>query len=501
MAIAGIVSKKGEEISSKIVDMLAIMTHTKNSIAAFSLNEEIISKETTKSLEQGNTKGLMSVGYCGYPNEKGEYSIKALQREDGRIFIVGEGRTYFDRSDNQLKDRNYAISTVETIAHVIEEEHIDLLKRLTNCLSRINGFFSLAILTKEGIIVSRDTIGVEPLYWGENEDCCAIASERKALWRIGIKDVKAFPPGNISLVSKNGCIFSQPSILKKSSRFNMNIDNAAQELKSTLQRVITTYLGELDEIGVLFSGGIDSSLVAKMAGDLGLNVVLYTAGVEGSHDIDVAEKVADELGYDHYTNSIAFSSVEKYISKVVYAIEEERLMSVTVGFPLYAAAELASIQDNRLVLSGEGSDELFGGYSKYQRILQKSNYERLDEEMWRDILLMSEVNLQRDSAIAKASNIELLPIYMDMKVVDLAMSLPPQLKVVDGMDTLRKQVLRRTAKMVNLPDDVIYLPKKAAQYGSGSYKAIRTVARIRGFKNPHDYIKAIFGEVFKGFIA
>lgn len=193
MAIAGVVSKKGEDISLAIVRMLTTMTHAKSSIAVFSLNGEILSTEMIRSPEQGNTKELISVGYCGYPHEKEEHAIKTLEREDGRIFIVGKGRTYFDQAEDHIKTHNFAVSTIENVTHVIEEEHIDLFKRLVDCLSRLHGFFSLAVLSKERIIVARDSIGVEPLYWGLNEDCYAIASERKALWRIGINDAKAFP--------------------------------------------------------------------------------------------------------------------------------------------------------------------------------------------------------------------------------------------------------------------------------------------------------------------
>lgn len=289
--------------------------------------------------------------------------------------------------------------------------------------------------------------------------------------------------------------------LRKPGIVDIGLDAAAQKLKNVLQQVFETYLGGLSEVGVFFSGGIDSSLVAKIAGDMGLKVTLYTAGVEGSHDINVAEKSADELGYDHFMCSIPLSSVEEYISKIVYATEEEKLMTATVGLPLYAAAGLASIRDNRIILSGEGSDELFGGYTKYQRILQKNDHKRLDEEMWRDVLQMSEVNLQRDSAIAMANNIESLPLFMDMRVIELAMSFPTQFKVIDGMDMMRKHVLRKAAKLIGLPDSIVNLPKKAAQYGSGSNKALKILSIMRGYKHPQEYLKATFREVFRDLTA
>lgn len=496
MAIAGIISKKDENIADTMAKMLIAMTHAENSFADLALDKEIISIEAVKSHDLKDAEASTAIGCCGYPIEKEEFTIRALKEENENIFLVGVGRTYFDQTKEPIKSSS-ATWNVETITHIIEEDHHNLFKTILNIFPRLHGFFSFAILRKEEVIVARDVIGAEPLYWGENEDCYAFASERKALWRIGINDVTAFPPGHIASISKSGCTLSKALTLRKSRIADISLDAAAQELKNILQQVFKMYLGELSEVGVFFSGGIDSSLVAKIAGDMGLKVTLYTAGVEGSHDIDVAEKSADELGYNHYTCSIPLSRVEEYIPKIIYATEEEKLMNATVGIPLYAAAELASIQDSRIILSGEGSDELFGGYTKYQRILQKYDHKRLNEELWRDILQMSEVNLQRDSAIAIANNIELLPLYMDLRVIKLAMSFPTQFKVIDSMDMMRKHVLRKTAKLINLPDHIVNLPKKAAQYGSGADKALKMLAKMKGYKHPLEYVNATFREVFR----
>lgn len=199
LGIVGIVSKKDENISDTMAKMLTTMIHAENSFASLALNRDIISIENVKSHDLKDAEARMIIGCCGYHVEKEEPAIRALEEENENIFIVGTGRTYFGQSKETIKDHNPATWNVETIAHIIEEDHHNLFKRMLNSFPRLHGFFSFAILSREEVIVARDVIGAEPLYWGENEDCYAFASERKALWRIGIDDAKAFPPATSHL--------------------------------------------------------------------------------------------------------------------------------------------------------------------------------------------------------------------------------------------------------------------------------------------------------------
>ena len=506
MSIAGIVSKKNRNISDGMVKMLSTMKHVENAFVGLALNDDVIATEKWESCNLRDNRASMAIGCCGLSIEKEGFFPQPLKDCSGTMFLVWTGKIYnFDELKRSINSHNFrTMWNVETIVHMIEEEsrenHYNLFENVFSILPRLYGVFSFAVLRKEKVVVARDVIGAEPLYWGENEDYFAFASERKALWKIGINRATAFPPGYVASIERSGCVLSKALTLRKPRTVGISLDVASQKLKEAIQQAFKICLRGLSEVGIFFSGGVDSSLVAKIAGDLGIKTTLYTAGMEGSYDIEIAEKSAVELGCNHYTYIIPFSKVEEYFYKVVYAIEEENLMNVSVGFPLYAAAELASAQCTRILLSGQGSDELFGGYAKYPRILQEYGREKLGEEMWKDVLRIAEVNLQRDSAIAIANNIEHCLPFLDLKVVNLAMSFPTQFKISHPMDNLRKHVLRRTAKLFDLPESIVNLPKKAAQYGSGSDKALKRLASMRGYGLPSEYVKTVFREVFKVFL-
>lgn len=500
MLIAGIVSKKNMNISDRIVEMLSTMKHTENSFTGLALNDEVIVAEKLDPYNLSGARASMAIGCCGLPIEGKGVFPQPLKDCSGTMFLVGTGRIYnFDELRRSINSH-----TFETIVHMIEEEskekHHNLFESVLSILPRLNGVFSFAVLRRGTMVVARDLLGVEALYWGEDEDYFAFASERKALWKIGINRVTAFPSGYVASIEQREYVLSKALTLRKPEVLDISLDIASQKLKEVLQQAFKTCLKGVDEVGILFSGGIDSSLVVKIAGDMGIRSTLYTAGMEGAYDIEIAEKSAAELGYNHSTRIIPLSKVEEYIYKIVYAIEEANVMKIGVGFPLYASAELANAHGIGILLSGQGSDELFGGYAKYLGILREYGREKLDEGMWNDVLRIAEVNLQRDSAIAMINNIEQRLPFLDLRVVNLAMSFPTQFKVSDPMDKLRKHVLRKTAKLFGLPESIVNLPKKAAQHGSGSDKALRKLARMRGYKLPYEYVEAVFRDVFKDFL-
>ena len=119
----------------------------------------------------------------------------------------------------------------------------------------------------------------------------------------------------------------------------------------------------------------------------------------------------------------------------------------------------------------------------------------MNDEMWQDVIQLPEVNLQRDGAIAMANNVDYCLPFLDLGVVNLAMSFPVNLKVKGPEDMMRKHVLREAAKILGLPKSIVTKPKKAAQYSSGSDKAIRILSRRKG-KSPIEYVNYLFKKTF-----
>jgi len=261
-------------------------------------------------------------------------------------------------------------------------------------------------------------------------------------------------------------------------------------LKRRLRRL------QVNSVAVSFSGGLDSSLIAKAIEMLGVKVILYSVGLDGAHDIEAAENSASALGLPLQIRIISFDEVESYIFRVIYAIEESNVMKIGVGIPLYAVSELVNKDKMKVVLTGQGSDELFAGYDKYLKLLVNQGYGQLQNELWKDLTQMYHVNLQRDDAVAMANSVKFICPLLDLDLVNTAMSLPPQLKVEGSSDFLRKRVLRTVAQNLGLPECIVNRPKKSVQYGSGSDKAIRKFAKKKGFKHTKEFLNSVFQYIF-----
>jgi len=496
-SIAGIVSKKGKEVSSRIVEMLSMMKHRGPDSAGVAIDNEVMISKEPRLLNISDNKGTKAIGYTGLalnaqPDHQPFIDCK------GELFLVHDGEIY-NSEEIRLSLASHTFETVcdsETIAHLIEEEfHSTLSRALQRVLPRLDGVYTFAVMRGDRLAIARDPVGVKPLYWGENKDFFAFASERKALWQIGISQTPTFPPGHVAVITgrrRN----SIPSLTLSRPK-TISPDLAALELKKAIYSSVKKRVKNLNKIAISFSGGVDSSLIAKVAEDLGVEVTLYTAGTMGSHDIKMGKKVASKLGLEHCVQTVSDDELEDYVPKVTYAIEEANVVNLEIGLPLYIASECARKHGIRVILSGQGSDELFGGYHKYLRILQNGGYKELNDEMWNDVLKTHCVNLQRDDAVIMANCVETRVPFLDIGVINTAMAIPPSLKISGPNDKLRKRVLRETAELMGLPRDVVSAPKKSAQYGSGFDKALRRIAKKHEYSNIEAYARSVFDNVTK----
>ncbi len=420
----------------------------------------------------------------------GAFSLVFDGRLSGLLSVDGVGLT-------AVRNPRRGDTVVSLFDRVLKGDADAVARGVSKVVQGFRGSFSLALMNTRYGVVARDVLGVEPLYWGETEGYVGFASERKALWTIGIHTVTAFPPGNVAVISRDDVAQQRAVVLERPRRVDVGLEAAADRLTRLLPRVFTRYLGVDGDLGVFFSGGVDSSLVAKCLIDLGVTPVLYVAGFAASADLDIAARSAAELGCPLRRTVLSLDDAEAVLPQVVYAVEEADVMKIGVGLPLYCAAAAARRDGLRTVFSGQGADELFGGYARYGRYLGEGGLEALGDALWHDVLAVATVNVQRDKGIAWATRIDLVLPFLDLDIVRMALSFPPQLKVEGATDGLRKRVLRATAQRVGLSSEVVGRPKKALQYGSGSQKAIRRIARRRGFRDAREYLAAVFRAVFQ----
>ena len=221
-------------------------------------------------------------------------------------------------------------------------------------------------MVKEGwIAAGRDPIGVQPLYFGENKNIAAFATNRTALWKLGIENPMSFPPGNIAFVNKEGFKFKPVKTLTYTEPKPITMDEAAKTLQALLKNPFSGALHGVKEVAVAFSGGLDSSLVAYLASKLGVKVNLLHVSMENQAETEEAIEAADELNLPLQVHLFKDSDVEKTLPKAVELIEEADPIKASVGLPFYWAAKKPAEAGYQVMLAGQGADELFGGYQRY----------------------------------------------------------------------------------------------------------------------------------------
>jgi asparagine synthase (glutamine-hydrolysing) len=188
------------------------------------------------------------------------------------------------------------------------------------------------------------------------------------------------------------------------------------------------------------------------------------------------------------TKIIDLDDVKNYLIPVLDAIEEFNVMKIGVGMPAYIASEIAHEDGLKVILSGQGADELFAGYNRYLGFYNEKG-ELAQEDLKKDILNLYHVNLQRDDAVTMANSIELRVPYLDLDIINTAMNIPMKYKINGKKDKLRKCILREVGAELEIPAEIVNRPKKAAQYGSGIHKMLKKVLKEEQYKNlPDKYL-------------
>ncbi len=396
------------------------------------------------------------------------------------LVVVANGEIYnYHELRERLASHEFRTrSDCESIVHAVEEYYSgDLLEAVAKALPLFDGEFAFAVSDGEAIVLARDFAGTKPVYFSE----LGFASEKKALWGIGEKAF-SLNPGEIVSLTKHG--MHRRRVRRYSLR---RVADPEAELAEALVSAVKKRARHVERFGILFSGGVDSALIACICANLGYEPKLYAVAMPGSLD-EKRLKIEKFLGLEVVFREIGYEEVASAVDKVLYAIEEPSPLKLSIAIPIFLAAELAKANGEKVLLTGQGSDELFAGYARYVAL---SNNE-LRRELRRDFENLYRVNLERDDKAAMAAQIELLHPYLDRRVVEVALSLPPELKIAQGM---RKYILRKVAKKLGLPETIAMREKKAVQYSTGVAKALKKFARAEG-KKLGNYVEERFAALF-----
>jgi asparagine synthase (glutamine-hydrolysing) len=482
-SICGHFSWNGQIKTNDVYDMLMKMQHRGPDTHGIYYDgsiervDELKKLTGTEKIESTVALGHSRLTILGRNRETQPYTSS-----DGRLTLIHNGEIYNYQKLQTLLNRNSIIksgSDSEVIVYLMEELYRgDLVKAVKKVMGLLDGMYSLAVTDGKSIVVARDPIGKKPVYYIVNDDVIYFASERKALWN-GKEKPKRLNPGNILSIDSEGYREEQVLSLQFSQVDITDFRKAVELYKEVLIGSIKKRLAGLDEstLGVIFSGGIDSVLVAQLLQSEGKNIICYCTGTKDSGDIQAAKSVADQLGLELKTTIIDDDMIEDLLPEIIENVEEAGLLQVEVAIPMYLAAKMASADGIKVMYTGQAADELFAGYPWYTDVINEFGYLRLHEKLWEDLNYLYTDTLEREDKITMAHSIELRAPYLDRDVLEVSMRISPRLKISGTDDMLRKRVHRQAAVELGVPQYLSYRKKDPAQSGSGINRIIKNIAR------------------------
>lgn len=505
--IVGILSKKGENVAPLIEKMLSCMRNRGPDGVGLATEDEIVYSNTFNKLFFSQTSAFNVLAHSRLAIVGGSCGSQPFLSCNKKLVLEHNGEIYNYRELRSSLETHHEFKTStdsEVIIHLLEDHYEktngNLLEAVKRTVFQLDGIYILAIKEQStgNIILVRDGIGVRQIYYGEDDRFFAFGSEKKALWKISLDGkIQRLLPGYALFISQKASDYTfstslhpitvntSKSIRSKYPITYKDIDSALNAYNDALIASVEKRVRDFSRIGIVFSGGIDSVIVAYLAKQMVPEVICYTSGIKGSNDITNSIDIAEKLDLQLEINELSQNDVEKMIPNIINVIEDDNMGQVEVAIPIYAAVKLAREQGIRVMLTGQGADEIFGGYSWYSKIVQKYGYEKILEYMIKDVQLLYKETLEREDKITMSQSIELREPFLDPNLIDTVLRIDPRLNIqndgVDAFDTLGKRVHRRLAEKIGIPKEIAYRIKEAAQHGSGIHNLLDSIARQNGF--------------------
>ncbi len=347
----------------------------------------------------------------------------------------------------------------------------------TEFIDKLEGMFAFILYDEanDSYLIARDHIGIIPLYTGYDEHGnFYVSSEMKALAPV-CKTISEFPPGHY-LDSKTG------QLVKYYQRDWMSYDAVKDnqtnldDLKKAFEDAVKSHLMSDVPYAVLLSGGLDSSLVSAVAAQYVAKRVeddgqsdawwprlhSFAVGLKGAPDLVAAQKVADMIGTVHHEVHFTIQEGLDAIRDVIYYLETYDTTTIRAATPMYLMTRKIKAMGIKMVLSGEGSDEIFGGYLYFHKA---PNAKEFHEETVRKLDRLHMFDCARANKATSAWGVEARVPFLDKNFIDVAMRLNPQdTMCIDGK--MEKWILRKAFDdNTYLPDEVLWRQKE--QFGDG----------------------------------
>ena len=396
-----------------------------------------------------------------------------LKSPDGKLILSVNGEIYNHRAIRNGICKDYPFQTgsdCEVILALYQKKGIDFLEDL-------NGIFAFALYDEENdrFLIARDSIGVIPLYMGSDDaGRIYVASELKALEGF-CSEYKPFLPGHY-YDSRSGRM--ERWYKRDWEQYDNVKDNGADiaELREALCQSVQRQLMSDVPYGVLLSGGLDSSIVSAVAKRYAARRVetdntreawwpqlhSFAVGLKGAPDLEAARKVADYIGTVHHEINFTIQEGLDALRDVIYYIETYDVTTVRASTPMYLLARVIKSMGIKMVLSGEGADEIFGGYLYFHKA---PNAQAFHEECVRKISKLHLYDCLRANKSLSAWGVEGRVPFLDKEFMDVAMRINPEAKMAKN-GKMEKWVLRKAFEDM-LPESVAWRQKEQFSDGVG----------------------------------
>ena len=406
-----------------------------------------------------------------------------LLSEDKKLNLAANGEIYNHRKLRKQFEGKYNFQTesdCEVILALYKEKGVDFIDEM-------NGIFGFAIydVEKDEYFIARDHMGIIPLYIGwDANGTFYVASELKALEGVCTK-IELFPPGHY-LSSKDGEFVKW--YVRDWSDFDAVKENqtSIDELHDALEAAVHRQLMSDVPYGVLLSGGLDSSVTSAIAKKYAEKRIesddtqkawwpqlhSFSVGLEGSPDLAAAQLVADHIDTVHHEIKFTIQEGLDAIKDVIYNLETYDITTIRASTPMYLMARVIKSMGVKMVLSGEGADELFGGYLYFHKA---PNAQEFHEETVRKLDKLHMYDCLRANKSLASWGIEGRVPFLDKEFMDVAMRINPKDKMING-ERMEKWVIRKAFEKY-LPESVAWRQKEQFSDGVG-YSWIDTLKEV-----------------------
>jgi asparagine synthase (glutamine-hydrolysing) len=392
---------------------------------------------------------------------------KYLESEDSGIYYNGD----------YLVTRTQGGSSIVDGSLWFGESRLDNVEHILDTLQAAGGSFSGVLLIDDDLFGFRDPVGRVPLYYGVKEGLAVLASHKKLLWGIDLEPCTLSPGSVFSATIQDHRVEKVSEISQPRIR-GTSLEDAVDSLDKVLIESVKKRVRGYSRVALGFSGGIDSSVLGYYLRESGVRVQLINVGLAGSKEFDIAMTAADFLGLDMTVIKHSVEDLETYIDRVLWIIEDPNPVKLAVAIPLYWAAEAVADMGVKAFFSGNGADELLGGYHRYLgRPMEKAA-----GMMFNDVKASHENNYERDYKVCSSHNIELKLPYADHRLIEYGLSLPVEYRVPMNPGEPRKVVLRHLARRLRFPEPLVDRRKRAVQYSTGVNKELLRFAKRKGVK-------------------